>query len=217
MLRSNGQRWRLLLLLTITLGSAAGVPTDATDGGPQTAPARAPSRQIEISDQSRLRSALDPQLAPDDAHLMFTVQYNDRPGAPYTRIWSADLSTGTVRPWGGAEGVEGNGPRWSPDGKRVAFMGSTGSGRSGIVVASADGTSAPAAGRHHRLESPAAASRCGTRLVAGRKQDRVRLRDPGSRAADGSRSHRDHALLVSARVRSRRSLQRQPAAAPVRG
>ena len=140
MLRSNGQRWRLLLLLTITLGSAAGVPTDATDGGPQTAPARAPSRQIEISDQSRLRSALDPQLAPDDAHLMFTVQYNDRPGAPYTRIWSADLSTGTVRPWGSAEGVEGNGPRWSPDGKRVAFMGSTGSGRSGIVVASADGS-----------------------------------------------------------------------------
>ena len=66
---------------------------------------------------------------------MFTVQYSDRIGTPYSRIWIADLNAGTTKPWGAGEGQEGNAPRWSPDGKRIAFEGRTGEGKSGIVIA----------------------------------------------------------------------------------
>jgi dipeptidyl aminopeptidase/acylaminoacyl peptidase len=59
-------------------------------------------------------------------------------GPPYSRIWIADVGGG-ARPWGAGDGVEGSAPRWSPDGKRIAFQGRTGEGKSGIVVASADG------------------------------------------------------------------------------
>ena len=75
---------------------------------------------------------------------MFAVQDNDRVGPPYSRIWMADLSARNAAPWGSGDGVEGSGPRWSPDGRRIAFQGRTGEGKSGIVIANADGTgSAP--------------------------------------------------------------------------
>ena len=39
-----------------------------------------------------------------------------------------------------ADGVEGSSPRWSPDGKRLAFIGRTGEGKTGVVLANADGS-----------------------------------------------------------------------------
>ena len=141
-----------LVVLALAGAAAAALPglTRSLAAGPalrpamwqssQAVPARSQGKEIGISDLFHLRSALDPQLAPDDTQVIFAVQYSDRPGVPYTRIWHANLSTRVVKPWGSAEGFEGNGARWSPDGKRIAFMGSTGSGPSGIVVANADGT-----------------------------------------------------------------------------
>ena len=43
---------------------------------------------------------------------------------------------------GPRERTRGKRPRWSPDGKRVAFEGRTGDGKSGILVAHADATGA---------------------------------------------------------------------------
>ena len=80
----------------------------------------------------------DIALSPDGSRLAFSVQHTDRPGAPYTRIWTADLAAKTAAPF--ANGIEGSSPRWSPDGKRLAFSGRTGDGKSGIVLANADGT-----------------------------------------------------------------------------
>jgi len=89
-----------------------------------------------------LRSAADPRLSPDGTRLLFTVQFSDRTGPPYSRIWVADMAAGTARPWGSGDGQEGSSPRWAPDGARVAFEGRTGEGRNGIVVARADATGA---------------------------------------------------------------------------
>src|SRR5690606_15572170 len=90
----------------------------------------------EASDPFHLRAVADPKLSPAGDTALFTVQYSDRVGRPYTRIWRADLASGQVAPWGSAEGVQGGSPRWSPDGRSVAY-------REGgaIVVAAADGSS----------------------------------------------------------------------------
>jgi dipeptidyl aminopeptidase/acylaminoacyl peptidase len=119
----------------------------APDGGAAPAPApdraippRPSSSDIAVADLYYLRSAGDPQISPDGTKVVFAVQYSDRVGPPYSRIWMADLAGGSSRPWGGGDGVEGSAPRWSPDGTRVAFQGRTGEGKSGIVIAKADGT-----------------------------------------------------------------------------
>jgi dipeptidyl aminopeptidase/acylaminoacyl peptidase len=139
-----------LLLATLAAcsrASAPPLPGARASGAASTAtgeviPVRPASSNIEVADVFYLRSAADPRLSPDGAHLLFTVQYGDRTGPPYSRIWIADLSAGSAKPWGSGEGQEGSAPRWAPDGKRVAFEGTTGAGKSGIIVANADATGA---------------------------------------------------------------------------
>jgi len=104
-------------------------------------PPRPSSSRIEVADLFYLRAAGDTQLSPDGGHIVFTVQNNDRAGAPYTQIWTADVARGSAAPLG--PGSEGSSPRWSPDGRRIAFVGSGDTGKAAIVVANADGT-APA-------------------------------------------------------------------------
>jgi dipeptidyl aminopeptidase/acylaminoacyl peptidase len=114
-------------------------PTAAPASDQAIAP-RSSSSKVEIADLYYLRSAADPQISPDGTKVVFTVQCSDRVGPPYSRIWIADLARGTSSPWGGGDGQEGSAPRWSPDGTRIAFQGSTGEGKSGIVIANADAT-----------------------------------------------------------------------------
>jgi dipeptidyl aminopeptidase/acylaminoacyl peptidase len=89
---------------------------------------------LQSADLFHLRSVSDPQIAPGGATALFTVQYADRIGAPYMRIWQLDIATGATRPWGSAEGVKGSTPRWSPDGRTVAFVGAE-----GLMLAAPDG------------------------------------------------------------------------------
>src|SRR6185436_10577558 len=121
-------------------GTAVGTSGAAPTKAAQPIPARSAAPVLVSSDGFYLSSAGDPQLSPDGHRVVFTVQYGDRIGVPYTRIWTADIDAGTAQPWGSGEGREGSAPRWSPDGKKVAFQGRTGEGRSGIVVANADGS-----------------------------------------------------------------------------
>jgi dipeptidyl aminopeptidase/acylaminoacyl peptidase len=121
--------------------ASAPAPAAKTDVAPapsEAIPARPSSPRVEIADLFYLRAAGDPQLSPDGAHVAFTVQYSDRIGAPYSRIWMADMAAGTAKPWGSGEGQEGSAPRWSRDGTRIAFQGRIGEGKSGIVIANAD-------------------------------------------------------------------------------
>ncbi|MET0167423.1 MAG: S9 family peptidase [Vicinamibacterales bacterium] len=106
----------------------------------QSIPSRSSSSNVEIADLYHLRSAGDPQISPDGKKVVFAVQCSDRVGPPYSRIWIADLASGTSKPWGDGDGQEGSAPRWSPDGTRLAFQGRTGEGKSGIVIANADGS-----------------------------------------------------------------------------
>lgn len=96
-----------------------------------------PSNSVGLSsvDLFHLRSVSDPQLSPDGRTVLFSVQYADRIGAPYTRIFALDRRTGASRPWGTAVGVEGSTPRWSPDGRTVAYR-----SKDGLTLANADGS-----------------------------------------------------------------------------
>jgi dipeptidyl aminopeptidase/acylaminoacyl peptidase len=125
-----------------TPAAAASADQVAQDGAAKAIPARSSSSSVEVADVFYLRAAGDPRISPDGTRLVFTVQYNDRIGPPYSRIWTADLSAGTAKPWGTGGGVEGSAPRWSPDGKRIAYEGRTADGKSGIVVANADASGA---------------------------------------------------------------------------
>ncbi len=148
----------VLTLLAACHGNGRDEATPAAAPASGTAPAsEAPPRSagpnIEIADLYHLRSVGEVALSPDGSRLAFTVQHTDRAGAPYSRIWTAELAGKTAAPF--ANGIEGSTPRWSPDGTRLAFMGRTGEGTSGIVLANADGTGieslADVAGSNHPL------------------------------------------------------------------
>ncbi len=138
--------WAAVLGLTVLAGCNGNGRDDATPpvtaapgAAPESpAPPRSTGPNIEITDLYHLRSVGEVALSPDGARLAFAVQHTDRPGAPYSRIWTAELAGGAAAPF--ANGIEGSIPRWSPDGKRLAFIGRTGDDKSGIVLANADGT-----------------------------------------------------------------------------
>ncbi len=102
------------------------------------APARAQS--LQSADLSRLRSVGSVELSPDGRHIAYTVTMRDRPGRPYSQIWILDLTTEkSIRL--GAEKERTGGPKWSPDGKWLAYFGGEGE-EEGLNAARPDGSGA---------------------------------------------------------------------------
>lgn len=91
---------------------------------------------LTSADLMRLRSVSAVQLSPDGARLAYTITNNDKPGKPYSHLILETLA-------GGAQTKVENagGPRWSPDGKSIAYSGAL-EGQRGLIVAKADGTGA---------------------------------------------------------------------------
>lgn len=120
-----------------------------------TTPAILGAQPVASADLLQLKSVGDVQLSPDGRHVAYSVQSNDRPGRPYSQIWIRDLSTGATRRLGtDKEGART--PRWSPDGRHLAFFGRE-DDHGSVMIASADGASvfsiAPVSGTNHPLPS----------------------------------------------------------------
>ena len=89
-------------------------------------------RPVNIDDYFQLREVSEPQLSPDSQWLAYTVKSallkDDK---NEERIWMIPASGGDAIPLS-AEGVSSSHPRWSPDGKFIAFLSARNEGKTQV-------------------------------------------------------------------------------------
>ena len=82
----------------------------------------AQKRAITFEDYIALKTVSDPQLSPDGKWVAYTVSTPSlQDNRNVARIWVAELATGRSRILTGGPGSDRQ-PRWSPDGKTLAFI-----------------------------------------------------------------------------------------------
>jgi dipeptidyl aminopeptidase/acylaminoacyl peptidase len=94
---------------------------------------------VTIDDYFRLREVRDPQISPDAQWVAYTVKSpllkDDK---NEERIWMIPASGGDAIPLS-AEGVSSSHPRWSPDGKFIAFLSARNEGKTQIWLLNRSG------------------------------------------------------------------------------
>jgi dipeptidyl aminopeptidase/acylaminoacyl peptidase len=97
------------------------------------APAESPSHVFEGKDIFSLQYVSDPQIRPDGRAVAYVrVSYDIMTDRPRRSIWLVDLDAGSQTPLATGPGSSYS-PRWSPDGKRLAYVATDG-GRSQLYV-----------------------------------------------------------------------------------
>jgi len=149
----------MILVLPLLIGLPAACKRTAEPVSPLSAEATPPPLSagplIRSTDLYHLKSVGDVQLSPDGSRIAYSIVNNDRAGRPYSQVWIMDTATGQSKRLGGDREAASN-PRWSPDGRSIAFFGREDQA-AGLVVANADGANAvfiaEAAGTNHPLPS----------------------------------------------------------------
>jgi dipeptidyl aminopeptidase/acylaminoacyl peptidase len=97
------------------------------------------ARPITIEDLLSLPILNDPQLSPDGSQVVYTVTIADREANAYrTHLWIVPTDGGA--PWQlTTAGARDTGPRWSPDGTRIAFVSDRGGEKQVWVIVTAGG------------------------------------------------------------------------------
>jgi Tol biopolymer transport system component len=101
--------WFASIILAVPLARSAAEP--ASD-----------QRAITIDDLFQIREVADPQISSDGQAIAYTVKSHSlRDDKSEERIWSVPSSGGEPAPMT-SEGASSSHPRWSPDGKSLAFL-----------------------------------------------------------------------------------------------
>ncbi|MGA6953561.1 MAG: S9 family peptidase, partial [Candidatus Acidiferrales bacterium] len=99
--------------------SVSGVPASASAAG---------KRTLTVDDYFRIKEVGDPQLSPDGKWVAYTVKTASlKEDKNYERIWMIPSSGGSPIALT-AEGTTSSHPRWSPDGRFLAFISARGEG-----------------------------------------------------------------------------------------
>jgi dipeptidyl aminopeptidase/acylaminoacyl peptidase len=89
-------------------------------------------RPITVDDLFQIREVSDPQLSPDAQSVAYTVKtLLLKEDKSEERIWSVPTNGGDAIPLT-AEGVSSSHPRWSPDGKYLAFLSARNEGKTQV-------------------------------------------------------------------------------------
>jgi dipeptidyl aminopeptidase/acylaminoacyl peptidase len=106
-----------------TATPAPAAPTSASAVG---SARTAPERRFTGADLFDLSIAADPQISPDGRHIAYVRRSNDiMSDRAVSTIWLIDTATGEETPLAGRSGGA-FAPRWSPDGKRLAYASTEG-------------------------------------------------------------------------------------------
>lgn len=123
---SQPHRFRTFcVLLATTVAGLAGVPGVS-------------GQTLGSQDLSRLRAVNDVVFSPDGQHIAYSVATHSHPGRPGSQVWLMDISGQNSHRIGNDDDASSH-PRWSPDGKLIAYIGSVGE-RHGLMLAHADGS-----------------------------------------------------------------------------
>lgn len=106
-----------------------------------------PQRTFTPDDMFRLSGATDPQISPDGAKIVYVRSSADvMTDKAVPTLWLVDTATGAEQPLVTGPGAHSS-PRWSPDGKRIAYVSADGSsGPQLYVMWLATGSSAKVTG-----------------------------------------------------------------------
>jgi dipeptidyl aminopeptidase/acylaminoacyl peptidase len=96
-------------------------------------------RPITVDDLFQIREVSDPQLSPDAQSVAYTVKtLLLKEDKSEERIWSVPADGGDAIPLT-AEGVSSSHPRWSPDGKYLAFLSARNEGKTQVWLLNRSG------------------------------------------------------------------------------
>jgi len=91
-----------------------------------------PPRAITIDDYFQIHDVAQPELSPDGQWVAYTVRTKTlKEDKNEQRLWMVSTHGGDAIPMT-AEGVSSSHPRWSPDGKYLAFLSSRNAGKSQV-------------------------------------------------------------------------------------